>query len=611
MNNVDIYEAIFNASPDSMLIFDLEGKILLANAQTEKLFQYKKTDLIGSKIQNLFIEESQKQLLNITKAFKDSFFNDTKNTAQELWGCKNDGSICAIEINSTSIELNSKPFILACLRNVTEKLTAYKKLNEEVVHLTTIFENSVDDIWLIDRDYRITLINKVFQNSFSTAFGIHLDKGMIILEKVLDPNMRALWKSRYDEVFRNKQRLHIEDRVDLGFTVVFIELYMYPIIENNEVIGISIFSRDITSRKTIEEALRINEEKYRTIFENIQDVFIQTDQDGIISEISPSINNISGFKREDLIGTPVQELYFNKADRELFLEEINAKGEVQDFELKFKSSTEDFLFVSISAHLVYNAEGKPYHIEGLIRDISDRKRNEIEIEKQNKKLISQNSELEQFTFIASHDLQEPLRTLISFSNLLQEECKGKINEQTDIYLDFIEKSSTRMQKLVKGLLDYSRIGKEKNISFVNLNSIISDVKNDLALIINEKNATITSNELPGVLGYEVELRQLFQNVLSNALKFSKKGVPSNITISATESEKQVTISIADNGIGIEEKDFDKIFILFKRLHNRNDYEGTGIGLAHCKKIIDLHGGSISVESTLGAGSTFKFTIPTE
>lgn len=611
MNTIETYEAIFNASPDSMLIFDLEGEIQLANSQTEKLFQYKKTDLIGSKIQHLFIEESHDKLSSMIKSCVDVVLSDQNNQSLELWALKNDTSTCAVEMTYTSIQSNSKPIFVACLRDITEKLALNKKLNEDISNHSTIFENSVDDIWLIDKDYRIILINKVFQNSFFTAFGIQLEKGMVILENVLDPNTRALWKSRYDEVFKNKKLLHIEDRIDLGFTVVYYELYMYPILEHDQITGISIFGRDITARKTVEEALKHSEEKYRTIFENIQDVFIQTNQDGIISEISPSINYISGFKREDLIGTPVQELYFNKADRELFLEEINKKGEVRDFELKFKTDTKESLFVSLSAHLIYDSEGKPYHIEGLIRDISDRKKNEIEIEKQNRKLISQNSELEQFTFIASHDLQEPLRTLISFSSLIKEECKGKINEQTDIYLDFIEKSSTRMQKLVKGLLDYSRIGKEQNLSSVDLNSIVADVQNDLALIINEKNATILTSKLPSIHGYEVELRQLFQNLLSNALKFSKKDMPCKITISAAVSEKQVTISVADNGIGIEEKHFDKIFILFKRLHNRNDYEGTGIGLAHCKKIVDLHGGSISVESTLGVGSIFKFTIPTE
>lgn len=232
-----------------------------------------------------------------------------------------------------------------------------------------------------------------------------------------------------------------------------------------------------------------------------------------------------------------------------------------------------------------------------------------EITSQNKKLHNQNKELEQFTYIASHDLQEPLRTLISFTELIQLEQNGKIDKQTDKYLNFIAKSTERMQELVTGLLDYAQIGKASALTLVDCNQIIKDVMDDLTVSINESNTKISVQDLPKLNGYSTELRQLFQNLISNAIKFRKKEENLEIKVFAKKDTANWTFSIQDNGIGIDEKNQDKVFTIYKRLHNRNEYEGLGIGLAHCKKIVALHNGSIWIESKLGHGSIFNFTIP--
>lgn len=228
--------------------------------------------------------------------------------------------------------------------------------------------------------------------------------------------------------------------------------------------------------------------------------------------------------------------------------------------------------------------------------------------KQNQILKSQNKELEQFTYITSHDLQEPLRTLVSFTELLEKEFAGKLEGNGDIYIDFISQSSRRMQELVKGLLDYSRIGREKQLVEVDCNQIVKDVLSDMAITLAESKAKISVGNLPKLKGYSTELRQLFQNLISNAVKFRKKDVIPEVKIAVQEEKENWLFSIQDNSIGIDEKDMHKLFVIFKRLNNRDEYEGTGIGLAHCKKIVELHGGTIWAESKLGEGSTFKFTI---
>jgi PAS domain S-box-containing protein len=234
---------------------------------------------------------------------------------------------------------------------------------------------------------------------------------------------------------------------------------------------------------------------------------------------------------------------------------------------------------------------------------------EITLAEQNQKLQNQNKELEQFTYITSHDLQEPLRSLISFSELLEKEFSDKLDGNGAIYIDFITKSSKRMRSLVKGLLDYSRIGNNKELVETDCSQIINDVQDDMTSIIQESKAKITINTLPVLKCYPTEMRQLFQNLISNAIKFRKKDSIPEIKISVTENQKNWIFSVQDNGIGIDQKDIHKLFIIFKRLNNRDEYEGTGIGLAHCKKIVELHGGTIWANAELNKQSTFTFIIP--
>lgn len=234
---------------------------------------------------------------------------------------------------------------------------------------------------------------------------------------------------------------------------------------------------------------------------------------------------------------------------------------------------------------------------------------EITLAEQNRKLQNQNKELEQFTYITSHDLQEPLRSLISFSELLEKEFSDKLDGNGAIYIDFITKSSKRMRALVKGLLDYSRIGNNKELVETDCNQIINDVQDDMTSIIQESEAKITIDTLPVLKCYPTEMRQLFQNLISNAIKFRKKDSIPEIKISVTENQNNWIFSVQDNGIGIDQKDIHKLFIIFKRLNNRDEYEGTGIGLAHCKKIVELHGGTIWANAELNKQSTFTFIIP--
>ncbi|MCW3077618.1 MAG: hypothetical protein JWO32_2227 [Bacteroidetes bacterium] len=233
------------------------------------------------------------------------------------------------------------------------------------------------------------------------------------------------------------------------------------------------------------------------------------------------------------------------------------------------------------------------------------------VEEINIRLRSSNKEIEQFAYIASHDLQEPLRTISNYVGMFSKQYKGKLDERADIFLESIMGATGRMQSLIKDLLDYSRIGKDETKIPIDCNLLLKDVLNDMAVTVSENNAEIHADNLPEVAGYVTGLKSLFQNLISNALKFKKAGVNPVITITAQSQPHKWLFAFKDNGIGIEEAYYDKLFIIFQRLHNKEEYPGTGIGLAQCNKIVEMHGGNIWVESVINVGSSFYFTIPKE
>lgn len=219
-----------------------------------------------------------------------------------------------------------------------------------------------------------------------------------------------------------------------------------------------------------------------------------------------------------------------------------------------------------------------------------------------------NKELEQFVYVASHDLQEPLRTMSSYVGLIRELYIEQLDDNALKYVKHVEDASLRMKTLIKDLLDYSKIGKEKEVSIVDLNRVVEDILLDHELIIKDTGASIQVDNLPTLKGFDIELKQLFQNLINNGLKFRKKDTLPEIQIRVEEQPNYWLFSVKDNGIGMEKKYFERVFVIFQRLHNKDDYAGTGIGLSICKKIVDMHKGKIWIESKLDHGTTFYFTI---
>ncbi|GAB2632362.1 hypothetical protein GCM10026987_32600 [Belliella aquatica] len=235
-------------------------------------------------------------------------------------------------------------------------------------------------------------------------------------------------------------------------------------------------------------------------------------------------------------------------------------------------------------------------------------KNKILLENLNKELLIKNQELERFTSIASHDLQEPLRTIGNMVQLISKKYHDNFDAQGKKILDYVTTATERMTIMIKGLLSFSRIGNKRKIETVACQTLVEDIVLDFDATLKAVNGKVIFDSLPTVNGNPVELRLLFQNLISNGLKFRKIDVLPVIEVSAKESNTHVTFSVKDNGIGIDSNDFAKIFFIFQRLHPTEEYDGTGLGLAYCRKIVELHGGKIWIESKIGEGSSFNFTL---
>jgi PAS domain S-box-containing protein len=365
------------------------------------------------------------------------------------------------------------------------------------------------------------------------------------------------------------------------------------------------------------------QQKFKGLLESAPDAIVIVGEKGIIQLANNKCEHIFGYKKNELIGYHVDLLLPERfrsmpnEHRKLFYDFPGVRSTDVGIELLGMRKNGEEFPVEISLSPLDTEEG--LLLTAAIRDISEKKSLEKVIREANvtlEKKVQQrtaeleikNKELEQFAYVASHDLQEPLRTTSSFVELLRKQYYGKIDDNANRYIDYVIQASDRMKTLIKDLLDYSRIGREKQFEPVDCNVAFAEVMADLAKVIKENKAVITAGKLPVVNAFPTELKLLFQNLISNSIKFQKPGIAPQIEISTTKENGHCHFQFRDNGIGIEKQYQQRIFIIFQRLHNRSVYEGSGIGLAHCKKIVELHGGSIWVESEAGKGSIFHFTI---
>lgn len=379
--------------------------------------------------------------------------------------------------------------------------------------------------------------------------------------------------------------------------------------ENNTPIYFEGFAQDITSRKKTERALKESEDKYRTIFENTGAATLLIEEDTTISLINTEFEKLSGYSHDEVEGKSWTE----------FIYESDLKKMLDYNDLRYRypnlaPNNYEFQFLKKDKSIGYaymNIEKIPgtTQLIASILDVTERKNNEKKLYKLNEKLKHSNKELEQFAYVASHDLREPLRMITSFLELLKKGYVDQLDNQATTYIKYAVEGAEHLDALINDLLEYARLG-QKNLEFnkVNCEKLLNDTIINLKSLIDENSAVITYDNLPSVNGNENLLIELFQNLIDNSIKY--KGIePPKIHVSAHEEENKYIFSVSDNGMGMSKKDLERIFVIFQRLHTRDEYEGTGIGLAIAQKIVDQHGGKIWAESEPEKGTTFYFSIP--
>jgi PAS domain S-box-containing protein len=374
---------------------------------------------------------------------------------------------------------------------------------------------------------------------------------------------------------------------------------------------VAVRAADELERKQAEEVLRHSEEHFRLMTENALDIITILEADGAIRYESTSIKQVLGYKREDLIGKHYSE-FIHPDDlpdvMKIFNQLIKEPGFILFLQARCRHKDGSWRILEIMGN---NLIDNPA-VKGIVfnsRDITKRKQAEEELKQLSDELKRSNKDLQQFASAASHDLQEPLRGIEGFIKLLEKRYKGKLDEKADEFIDYVLTDVNRMQMLIKDLLEYSRVSaKGKVVSPANCSVVLEQALSNLRAAIDKSGAVVTYDLLPTVMGDDAQLSRLFQNLVGNAIKFRSKE-PLNIRISAHREGDEWIFSIRDNGIGIHPEQAERIFVIFQRLHSKQEYPGTGLGLALCKRIVERHGGRIWVESEHGKGSGFFFALP--
>jgi PAS domain S-box-containing protein len=391
-----------------------------------------------------------------------------------------------------------------------------------------------------------------------------------------------------------------------------IDIRLSPL-EDAEGILVTAAIRDISVRKRTEGAVRQSEEHFRLIVSNVKDyAILMLDPEGFVVSWNDGAEKINGYRAEEIIGQHFSRFYTaedissGKPAFELEQAAQDGRSEVEGWRIR-KDGSRFLANVVITA--LRDEKGRLRGFGKIARDITERQKSEEQLMKTVGELRRSNDDLQQFAYVSSHDLQEPLRMVSSFTQLLAKRYKGRLDSDADEFIAFAVDGCNRMQGLIQDLLSYSRAGTNgKALREISSEDALKMALTDLRGAVEQSGAVVTYDSLPAITIDETQLTQIFQNLVGNGIKYRRAESP-EVHVSASKNGHEWIFSVRDNGLGIDSQYFDRIFILFQRLHGREEFEGTGIGLAICKKILERLGGRIWVESQPEKGSTFYFALP--
>jgi PAS domain S-box-containing protein len=608
------YRGLLEAAPDAMIVVNRSGEIVLLNVQAEKQFGYSRDELVGQQVKSLIPEGFAERLIADGTRTAAEALAQQIGTGIELYGCRKDGSRFPIEIMLSPLESDEGILITAAIRNISVRKKADEHLAQTEAKYRGLLEAAPDAMVVVNKRGEIVLLNVQAE----VQFGYRRDELLgqqvnnIIpegfAERLIADGTRSASEALTQQIGTGIE-LYGQRKDGSGFPI---EIMLSPL-ESAEGILITAAIRDISVRKAAEAYLTQMEARYRGLLEAAPDAMVVVAHDGRIVLLNVQAEKQFGYLRDELTGQQVERII-----PEGFAERLIADGlrSVEDalaqeigtgIELVGRRKDGSQFPIEIMLSPLESAEG--VLITAAIRDITTRKKAAQTLLQKVDELNRSNGELEQFAYIASHDLQEPLRMVSSYTQLLAKRYRGKLDSDADEFIAFAVDGASRMERLIQDLLVYSRVGTAVHESrSVSSEDALKQALMNLRGAIRESGAMVSQDCLPTVMANEMQLIQLFQNLIGNAVKYRRSATPIIHVAAATTNDNKWSFSVNDNGLGIEPQYFERIFGLFQRLHKRGEFSGTGIGLAICKKIVERHGGVISVVSEFGHGTTFHFTM---
>ncbi len=502
--------------------------------------------------------------------------------------------------------------MVGALTDVTDRILVMEKIKQSEEQYRKVFESVTDSIVICDYEGMIVDANPAACDTYGYS-----------REEFLEMHPMKIVREDYYKVLEEFFETVLSGKTFYGETI---DIRKDGSFFNTEIIGstltfqgkphIMALIRDVTERKNQELKISESEAKYRTLASNLPGMVyrVEVKKNNNVLFFNDYLLPMTGYNKEELSTGNICsiESIMLEEDKTKVLSTVKAaikKDEVFEVQYRIKKKNGTVSHFIETGKPIFDKKGKLEYIDGVIFDETSRRVIEEKLQKTLIELEESNEELEQFAYIASHDLQEPLRMVSSFLQLLVKKHTSQLNSEALEFINFAVDGSNRMRQLIKDLLAFSRVGTRGSpFEKTDMNGILKTVKDNLSESIKENEVKIMIKNLPEVIVDRTQIIQVFQNLISNAIKFKGKDNPI-IEISAGKKKQCWKFRISDNGIGIEKQYMEKIFVIFQRLHTRNEYEGTGIGLAICKKIIERHGGRIWLDSTPGKGSEFFFTIP--